>query len=35
VDQHPLTLQAGEPLADARNRLDALRTDLNWVYLHK
>jgi hypothetical protein len=34
MNQHPLTLQAGEPLADARERLDALRTDLNWVQLH-
>jgi hypothetical protein len=30
-----LTFKANEPLAQARGMLDPLRTDLNWVHLHR
>ena len=35
MDSHPLTFSASDPLGDARSRLDTLRTELNWVYLHR
>jgi len=35
MDSHPLTFEAGDPLSDARSRLDQMRTELNWVYLHR
>jgi hypothetical protein len=35
VNSHPLTFEPGDPLGDARSRLDPLRIDLNWVYLHR
>ena len=35
LDPHPLTFRANEPLADVRERFEAMRVDLNWIYLHK
>jgi hypothetical protein len=35
MDSQPLTFEAGDPLGDARSRLDQLRIELNWVYLHR
>ena len=35
MGSHPLTFEASVPLGDARSRLDQMRTELNWVYLHR
>ncbi len=35
LDPHPLTFWANEPLADVRERFEAMRVDLNWKHLHK
>jgi hypothetical protein len=35
MDAHPLTFEHGDPLGDARSRLDPMRIELNWVYLHR
>ncbi len=35
MQPHPLTFHAGEPLTEARARLDAIRQDFNWLHLHR